>query len=152
MWPSFFCFLHISNLCLLHISWMGCGDRISKSFSSTYFRGAETNTNMHLDKWREHKVPRSYQSTATEVLPKEHQVQDNPLWCTVSSNLVRTAEGEEKNPLALLLWTEDSQWQRTQASSLPLVAKGGTHTHSRLRGKGGREAEKAACRSPPFRN
>lgn len=44
-----------------------------------------------------------------------------------------------------------SYTKNTQASALPLVVKSGTYTVETGEG-GGREAEKAVCRSPPFRN
>lgn len=71
---------------------------------------------------------------------------------------MNTCEREEKkNPLVPPFhfppWIEESQLHiNTQASALPLVAKSGRYTVETDRRRGRREAEKAVCRSPPFRN
>lgn len=70
---------------------------------------------------------------------------------------MNTCERQEKknllvSPPPFPPWFEESQLHKnTQASALPLVVKSGTYTVETGEG-GGREAEKAVCRSPPFRN
>lgn len=69
---------------------------------------------------------------------------------------MNTCERQEKNLLVPLPpppngLKKASYTKNTQASALPLVVKSGTYTVETGEG-GGREAEKAVCRSPPFRN
>lgn len=71
---------------------------------------------------------------------------------------MNTCERQEKKNLLVPLPSpppnglkKASYTKNTQASALPLVVKSGTYTVETGEG-GGREAEKAVCRSPPFRN